>query len=220
MLLLELSEAFKTVDHATLLHRLQLRFEINGKALQWFHSYLTGRSQFVQINGVSSTVHPLQQGVPQRSVLGPILYLLFTSSIGNFIRKHNMSFHLYADDTQIYTAFGFDDGAELCQVTNRIEKCLMDITNWMTINKLKHNSDKTELLLFRSKFRPSPMLPSITVGTDTIHRTEKARNIGVIFDRSNMTMYPQVNNIVKAAFYHLRNIDKVRSLLVPELQRF
>ena len=125
-----------------------------------------------------------------------------------------MSFHLYADDTQIYTAFGCDDDAELCQVTNHIENCLMDITSWMTVNKLKHNSDKTELLLFRSKFRPSPMLPSITVGTDTIYPTEKARDIGVNFD-SNMTMSPQVNNIVKATFYHLRKIAKVRKFISP-----
>ena len=180
LLLLDLSAAFDTVDHATLLHKLKLRFGINGKTLQGFHSYLTGRSQFLQVNGDSSTVNPLQQGVPQESVLGTILYLLYTSPSGDLIRKHNMSFHLYADDTQIYKAFGCDDDAELCQVTNRIENCLMDITNWMTVNKLKYNSDKAELLLFRSKFRPSLMLPSITAGTDTIYPTEKARNIGVI----------------------------------------
>ena len=107
-----------------------------------------------------------------------------------------MSFHLYADDTQIYTAFGCDDDAEFCQVTNRIENCLMDITSWMTVNNFKDNPEKAERLLFRSKFGPSLMLPSITAGTDTIYPIEKAPSIGVIF-YSNMTMSPKVNNIVE-----------------------
>lgn len=85
---------------------------------------------------------------------------------------------------------------------------LVDITNWMTTNKLKLNTDKTELLILHSKFRLTPRLPSIKIGTDTIEPTNKARNIGVIFDNT-VTMSFHINNIVKVAFYHLRNIAEI-----------
>ena len=116
-----------------------------------------------------------------------------------------MEFHLYADDTQLYTTFSCDDKDDLTTTISRIESCLVDITNWMTTNKLKLNTDKTELLILYSRFRLPPRLPSIKIGTDIIKPTNKARNIGVIFDNT-VTMSFHINNIVKGAFYHLRNI--------------
>ena len=107
-----------------------------------------------------------------------------------------MGFHLYADDTQLYTTFSCDDDADLTTAISRIESCLAEITDWMTANKLKLNTDETELLIFHSKFRLPPQLPSITVGTDLIKPTNKARNIGVVFD-DTLTMSCHIKNILK-----------------------
>jgi len=124
-----------------------------------------------------------------------------------------MKFHLYADDTQLHTTFSCDDDADLTTAVSRIESCLADITDWMTTaNKLKLNTDKTELLIFHSKFRLPPQLPSITVGTDLIKPKNKARNIGVVFD-DTLAMSCHIKNIVKGAFYHLRNIAKTRKYI-------
>ena len=105
LLLLDMSAAFDTVDHKLLIARLSNRFEIKGQALKWFESYLYDRKQFVIINNVKSNTKPLQCGVPQRSVLGPILYLLYTAPIGDIIQRHGLQYHLYADDIQLYLYF-------------------------------------------------------------------------------------------------------------------
>ena len=116
-----------------------------------------------------------------------------------------MELHLYADVTQLYTTFSCDDSVDLTTTISRIESCLVDITNRMTTNKLELNNDKTELVILHSRFRLPPQFPSIKIETDIIKPTNKARNIGVIFDNT-ITMSFRINNIVKGALYHFRNI--------------
>ena len=98
LLLLDLSAAFDTVVHELLLRRLYVHFGIRGKAL-WFTSYLTGRCQYVTIRGAGSSSCSIRHGVPQGSVLGPLLYLPYTSPLGGIVWKHGMMFHFYADDS-------------------------------------------------------------------------------------------------------------------------
>ena len=106
LVLLDLSAAFDIVDHCKLLSRLNTRFGICGKALDWFRSYLSGRTQFVKVNsGIFS--HSISQGVPQRSVLGPILYSPYTSPLGDIARAHELNIHFYADDTQLYITYPY-----------------------------------------------------------------------------------------------------------------
>ena len=212
MLLLDLSAAFDTVDHQILLNRLNTKFGISGIALQWFKSYLTDRFQFVSIDDFSSEALQLDCGVPQGSVLGPLLYLLYTSPVADILRQHRMSFHLYADDTQLYIPFSCNDDLSLNDSMKLIENCLSDIDAWMTTNKLKLNKDKTEFLLFSSKHSPQLSLPSLQFGSDVITPSTHARNIGVIFD-THLTMVRHVNSICKSSFYHLRNIAKIRKYI-------
>ena len=168
LLLLDLSAAFDTVDHEILLGRLSSRFGIKGKALDWLRSYLTDRTQLVKVDDASSTVRPLHWGVPQGSVLGPMLYLLYTSPLGDIVREHGLSFHFYADDSQLYTSFACNDTSDLVAAKQRLENCVADINLWMTANKLKLNNDKSEFLFLYSRFRHSLPPPMISVGMENI----------------------------------------------------
>ena len=104
LVLLDLSDAFDTVDHDILLTRLQSKYSISGTALQWLRSYLTNRSQFALIKGCRVQSRELKCGVPQGSVLGPILNVLYATPLADVLRFHEMQFHFYAKDTQ-YSIF-------------------------------------------------------------------------------------------------------------------
>ena len=100
--LLDLSAAFDTIDHQILLTRLQHSFGISGSALSWFSSYLCNRTHGVAINSLQSQHTTLYYGVPQGSVLGPVLFVLYTQLLFNLVSKHAVNHHAFADDNQLY----------------------------------------------------------------------------------------------------------------------
>ena len=129
LLLLDPSAAFDTVNHDILLTRLHSKYSISGISLEWFHSCLTNRSQFALIEGCGSSrsqSRELKCGVPQGSVLGPSLYVLYTAP-ADILRFREIQFHFYADDTQLYISFCTNKDIELTNSITKIEECLSDI---------------------------------------------------------------------------------------------
>ena len=151
-------------------------------------------------------------GVPQGSVLAPILYVLYTSPLGDIVRSHGLSCYFYADDTQLYCSFKLHDQAASVQA---IESCLNDIDAWMLANMLKLNRDKTELLVIGPKHKVNPPIKGIHVAVvagEDIEVSNNATNIGVIF-YSHVNLEKHVMNTCKTAFSHLQNIAKIRNSL-------
>ncbi len=139
LVLLDLSAAFDTIDHDILIDRLQNYTGIQGQALRWFRSYLSDCYHFVYLNGESSQLSPVKYGVPQGSVLGHLLFSLYMLPLGNIIRKYGISFHCYADETQLYISTRPNETSKLSKLT----ECVKNVQDWMTNNFLLLNSDKT-----------------------------------------------------------------------------
>ena len=129
----------------TLLSCLQRWFGVGGSVLRWFTSYLTERYQSIKIGSTLSDLCNLLFGVPQGSVLGPLLFSLYTTPLSIVIGRHKgVKFHFYADDTQLYVHLSHNNASSAFEKLNR---CLHDVKEWMSASKLKLNPDKTEFIL-------------------------------------------------------------------------
>ena len=205
LILLDLSAAFDTIDHTILLQRLH-ELGIRDAALDWFRSYLSQRRQSVVINGTRSSYRNLSFGVPQGSVLGPMLFTLYTTPLGAIARKYQLNFHLYADDTQLYMAFKPNNAESLPLIISNIQKCV--IKSWMTANMLQLNMDKTEDLMLMNKSLSNPItMNKIKIDSIEISIASSVKNLGVVFD-SALSAEAFVNSIFKSAWFNLFNISR------------
>ncbi|TWW76568.1 RNA-directed DNA polymerase from mobile element jockey [Takifugu flavidus] len=180
LVLLDLSAAFDTVDHSILLQRLEHVIGIKGTTLDWFRSYLSDRYQFAHVHGVPSSYSRVSHGVPQGSVLGPILFTLYMLPLGNIIRQHGINLHCYADDTQLYLSMKPEETEKLV----KLQTCLKDIKSWMSSNFLLLNSGKPEVLRglapsyleeLVTPYQPNRPLHSQNAGLLVVPRVSRSR---------------------------------------------
>ena len=212
--LLDLSAAFDTIDHDILFRRIETSFGISGLVLAWLKSYLTDRSQMVSVHGVHSQRSQLTFGVPQGSVLGPILFIMYRTPLSDLIEKHALRHESFADDTQLFNSGSLKDVPKLIETQ---QKCINDIGDWMLENKLKLNEEKTEVLfVIPPSLKNDPSIPSsMLVAGNVIPLSLQVRNIGVIFD-DTMSFEHQISAVVKASYFEIRKISSIRHYLTTE----
>ena len=148
LVLPDLFAAFDTLEHSSIIKRLSGWYGISGTALNWVCSYLSNRVQMVKLLDKLGEPFKTDYGVPQGSVLGPLLFTLYTTPLSSVISRHNICHHLYADDTQIYLSLSKTDPEMSLSL---VQQCLQDVSDWMIPSKLKLNPDKTEFILIGTK---------------------------------------------------------------------
>jgi len=209
--LLDQSAAFDTIDHSILLNRLNACFGVSGSVLSWFTSYLSCRFQSVSISGVTSVAVLLLYGVPQGSVLGPVLFTLYNSPIHSISLKHGVSDHFYADDEQIYASFPLvPDHSAQARAYSLVSNCVGETKRWMSDNLIQFNDQKSDALVCYSKSsRLKPTDIPLSLGEASISPSDAVRNLGVTLD-THLTMQKHIGKVCSSAFYHLRKIAKIR----------
>jgi hypothetical protein len=175
---LDIRKAFDSVDHKILLHKMKTQFGLTSIELGWFESYLMNREQVCNINGQSSSPKKIITGVPQGSILGPLLFLLYINDLPECLSKTTP--RLYADDTQIFAS-----STVYADLIEKLNSDLNQISKWLAINKLQHHPTKTKVMIIGSaqnlkeKVRDSPVM----LNGKTIPSTDSFECLGVIIDK-------------------------------------
>ena len=198
MIFFDFRKAFDVVDHQLLLTKLKL-YRVSDSALSWFTSYVTNRSQFVTIERQRSDCLPIKQGVPQGSVLGPVLFLLFVNDLPLHLTR--TSTDIFADDTTLSASAHWTDIPTVVQdINNDLEK----ISEWSTRNRMIINTDKTKSLLVTGKRLEKKILESdnenlalaVKLGNTQIDQVSCQNLLGVTLDKS-LTYEAHIDHLCK-----------------------
>ena len=217
LLSLDLSAAFDTIDHAILLNRLTSSFGIIGSSHNWLKSYLSNRSFSVTSGSISSAILPSPCGVPQGSVLGPILFTVYVSPLASIISSHNVNQQQYADDIQLFL---FLAPASVSSSLSSLQRCVSSLHSWFLHNGLVLNPTKTEAICFGTNPRLKSLrnLTSIEVSTTSVPLSNHVKLLGVTFD-SHLNFDKHISNVCSSSYFHIRALRHIRPYLDCETSK-
>ena len=184
---------------------------LTDTVLQWFSSYLNDRTHYVSLSNHCSAFTHVHSGVPQGSVLGPILFTMYIKPLYAIIDSLSIIHHSFADDLQLQMSAPPDRISELL---HSMQSCISDVKAWATANMLKLNDNKTEFMLVTSKrTKHLHSLPtSITIGNAQIPFKNSVKNLGLTLD-CHLTMNAHVSNIARICYFELRRLASIRRFL-------
>jgi hypothetical protein len=205
--LLDMSAAFDTVDHDILLQKLE-NLGIRDDALNWLKMYMNDRSHSTCLGDILSDSIPLKMGVPQGSVLGPLLFTIYISDLGEIIQETGIRYAVYADDVQLLVNV---KPSEFLTGISKIEECINRIQKWASNKYLKLNSAKTEFIVFGTKKQLSKIaISEIEINNVKYQLKSVVRNLGIFLD-SQLQFSHHIDKICGAAYANLRMLQTIRS---------
>ena len=194
-----------------IVHRLHTDFGFTDTVLQWFSSYLTDRTQYVSLSNHCSAFAPVHFGVPQGSVLGPILFTMYIKTLSAIIDSHSIIQHSFADDLELLMSA---PPHEISELLHSMQSCISDVKAWTRANMLILNYNKTELIIVTSKrTKHLHNLPtSITTGNANVPFKQSVRNFGLTLD-SHLAINAHDTNIARTCYFELRRLASMRRFL-------
>jgi hypothetical protein len=206
---LDMSAAFDCVCHQKLTDRLIGDFGVGGAVLGWIGSYLEGRTQFVKVGEAASGMVEVAQGVPQGSVLGPMLFTTYVSPVSRLIDSYGVNHLSYADDFTLYVSLGNDAAAAL----KKIEDCTYAVANWLAFNDLQLNASKSEVLQTGTTGQLKKTDGySVVVAGACLTCSNHIKILGVTLD-NKLNFDRHVSAICTSTYYHLRGLRHIRKSL-------
>lgn len=202
----DLSKAFDTISHTILLHKLNI-YGIRGPAYLWFQSYLSHRKQYVVINNHSSSFRDIHYGIPQGSILGPVLFLLYINDITH--SSNRLKFLLFADDTTVYL-----QDTDIQRLQDSFNEELIHVSEWLLTNKLTLNISKTCYMLSHTLLHQPPPI-NIIFSNNPINRVNKANFLGVTLD-NNLKWKFHIDNINTKISKLIGVLYKIRNSLTQD----
>ena len=172
---LDLSKAFDTISHDIRTSKLS-HYGVRGTSLNWFKSYLCNRTQYVSYKGTKSECSVVTHGVPQGSVLGPLLFILYTNDLPNSI-KHSKTI-LFADDTTIYAT-----GNNSADLFEKVNEDLSHLTDWFRANQLSVNASKTKYMLISSKKNTTKSTATLKIDDENLDQVTHTKFLGLLLDQ-------------------------------------
>jgi len=205
LLSLDISATFDSIDHDILLERLGTDFRISSSAFAWLRSFVTGRTQYVAVGTEHSSPANCTSGVPQGSVLRPLLFAMYISPMSKVVAAHGLCYHQYADDTQLYTSIPPRSATDPFRT---LSLCVDDIYRWFLQNRLLLNPSKTEAVLFGTRIQHNnvPTLGGIDVAGTLVPFHDTVKLLGVTLD-SALSMDRHVTEVVRSCNYHIRALQ-------------
>lgn len=210
--LLDISKCFDTINHDILLNKLKY-YGILDKQHEWFASYLHERSQVVVCNNALSDSANISIGVPQGSVLGPILFILFSNDLPNNV--HSGSCNMFADDTILYV-----NGNSMTEIEHKLQTCVNEAFKWFNSNKLLLNATKSNSMIITPFARKQEQLTnSITIEHNVIENIDNALYLGLLID-DKLTWSNQINRICKSLGMKIANLKRAKKFGNKEILKY
>lgn len=208
---LDFKKAFDLVNHEILLKKLSI-YQIDSNTVAFFNSYLKDRTQSVIVNGISSPQGLVKTGIPQGSVLGPLLFNIYINDLPLCITPPEVSCDMFADDSSLVTS-----GTDLQRINDKLQLSLTEVSHWCSNNRMLLNPEKTKCMIIttRQKHQRQLLTLNLSVEDQVIQQVKEHRHLGILID-NEIKWEAHINSLTKSIAKNVYLLSRLKPVVNPE----